>query len=287
MPAASPPPTLLIQADDFGASSGINRAVIAAYAAGKVQAASLMANAARAEEAAALARAHPGLQVGLHINLTAQAGQRCLARPADVPLLARADGRLKHGFLGLFLLSAFRAGELRRQAETEMRAQLDWVLSRGIRVSHIDSHRHVHMIPPLFRTARKLQAAYGIGRLRRVNESLWHTHATAGLGSAWLNGGLVKWAVLRLCGWAAGAGKWQAGVDSGPPAYFYSILHSTRMHGRVLRRFKPPARHETVELCFHPALMDEDGDTAPPDRKAFLLDSPHRRREFDAIMERH
>jgi len=266
-----------IHADDFGVSPGVNRAVAAAFGAGRLDSASLVANAAHAEEAAALARANPGLRVGVHLNLTAQMGQRPVAPPERVPLLVDGGGRLKRGFTGLLLLSWARPGALARQGEAEMRAQIEWAADRGLRPAHLDSHRHVHMIPALYRVAERLRDEYRIPRLRRVNESLRATWAGAGLGRAWINGGLVKWAALRACARAAGR-------RGGPEEeYFYSVLHGTRLHGRALRRLRIPAPHRTAELCFHPACPEADrgGD---PGLAAYRMFSPDRRREFEALM---
>ncbi|MCL1870918.1 MAG: ChbG/HpnK family deacetylase, partial [Promicromonosporaceae bacterium] len=187
------------------------------------------------------------------------------------------------GWAALLALSVLRPRELARQAEAEMRAQIRWALDRGLALAHLDSHRHAHMIPVLFRVAGGLRAEYGIPRLRRVNESLRATWAGAGLGRAWLDGGVVKWAALRACGWLAGPAA--AAGEAGAETYFYSILHATRLHGRALRRLKVPGRFGAVELCFHPCQGGPEAegvDRATAD--AFLLDSPNRRLEYEALM---
>jgi predicted glycoside hydrolase/deacetylase ChbG (UPF0249 family) len=264
-----------VNADDFGVSPGVNRAVIAAFQKGRLNSASLVVNAAFSEEALALARAHPGLKVGLHLNLTAQMGQKPVAPPARVPLLTDSQGRLKHGFLGLLALALSRPEKLRPQVETEMRAQIELALARGLKPAHLDSHRHVHMIPLLFETALKLKRAYGLERLRSVNESLRATRAGAGLGRALWNGGLVKYLALKACG------RFHSEESE---VYFYSILHSTRLFGRNLGRVLVPARYPAVELCFHPSLVEEDLKIDAPGLAAYRLFSPDRRREFEALL---
>ena len=268
-------PGLIVNIDDFGVSPGVNRAVMAAYQAGRCDSASLVINAAYSEQALALARGHPGLKVGLHLNLTAQMGQRPVAPPGQVPLLTDSEGRLKHGFLGLLTLALLRSKDLRPQAETEMRAQIELALERGLKPAHLDSHRHVHMIPLFFETALKLKREYGLGRLRSVNENLWATRAGAGLGRAWLDGGLIKYLVLKACG------RFHS-EESG--VYFYSILHSTRLFGRNIGRVLVPAGYLLVELCSHPSLLEEDLKINAPALAAYKLFSPDRQKEFEALM---
>jgi len=255
----------------------VNRAVITAFQKNRLDSASLVINAAYAEEALALARANPDLKVGLHLNLTAQMGQKPVASPGRVPLLADARGLLKHGFLGLLALALRRPGELGPQVETEMRAQIELALARGLKPAHLDSHRHVHLIPLLFETALKLKRDYGLGRLRRVNESLPATRAGAGLGRALWNGGLVKYVVLKTCG------RFHSEEESG--VYFYSILHTTRLFGRNLSRVLVPPSYPEVEICFHPSLVEEDSKIDASGLAAYRLFSPDRGRELEALLD--
>ncbi len=269
-------PRLIVNADDFGVSPGVNRAIVAAYERGRLHSASLVVNAAHTEEALALARAHPGLKVGLHFNLTAQMGQKPVAPPARVPLLIDAAGRLKHGFVSLLLLALLKPGELRPQVAAEMRAQAELALARGLTPAHLDSHRHVHMIPLIFEEALKIKRAYGLGRVRSVNENWRATMAGAGLGPALVNGGLVKFLVLKTCA------RFHSEESE---TYFYSLLHATRLFGRNLSRVLVPARYPAVELNFHPGLPEVDKETGQPGLAAYRLFSPDRQREFEALLD--
>lgn len=268
---------LIINADDFGASPGINRAVAVAHRDGVLNSASLMVNAPYAAEAVRLAAGLPGLKVGVHLNLTAQAGHRCLADPREAPLLARPNGVLRRGFFGLLLLSLLRPAALRRQAEVEMRAQVEKARTDGVVIAHLDSHRHVHMIPALFGVARRLQAEYGVSRLRDVNESLAATRRAAGLGRAALTGGLLKYLILKV---------FSRLNRGGGDCYFYSILHTTRLFGRNLGRVLVPAGWRAAEICLHPSVAAADREEWREDFRDFLLHSPNRQREFEALMDK-
>src|SRR3989442_12181882 len=80
---------LIVNADDFGRSAGVDRGILRAHREGIVTSTTFMANAPRADEAAALARATPTLDVGVHLVLT---HDRPLTDPVRIPSLVRADG---------------------------------------------------------------------------------------------------------------------------------------------------------------------------------------------------
>jgi predicted glycoside hydrolase/deacetylase ChbG (UPF0249 family) len=114
---------LIINADDFGYAAGVNRGILTAHAHGAVLSTSLMVDMPMAREAAALAKAHPGLGVGLHFTVTDNHGPT----------------------VDLFDLAAI---------ETELNRQYERCCELlGHPPTHIDSHHHVHLrkeLTPLF-----------------------------------------------------------------------------------------------------------------------------------------
>lgn len=127
---------LIVNADDFGASEGINHGIIEAHARGIVTSTSLMVTAAAAADAVGLAREHPALGIGLHWDLDSKdAG----------PMVDVGDG------------AAVRV-ELARQ----LRAFHELV---GRPPTHVDSHHHIHREPEVNPIARELVAPLG-GPLR-------------------------------------------------------------------------------------------------------------------------
>jgi hypothetical protein len=93
---------------------------------------------------------------------------------------------------------------------------------------------------------------------------------------ALVNGGLVKYMVLKTCG------RFHSEESE---TYFYSLIHSTRLFGRPIRRVLVPARYPAVEICFHPSLIEEDRKINEPGLAAYLLFSPDRQKEFEAILD--
>lgn len=133
---------LVVNADDFGISRGVNRGIVEAHRQGIVTSASLMANLPSAEDALTRAAVCPDLGLGLHLTLTAG---RPLCPPADVPTLVDTQGRFL--LLGT-LLARLSTGQVRpSEIRRELAAQIQWALKRGIRPDHLDSHHHVHIHP--------------------------------------------------------------------------------------------------------------------------------------------
>ncbi len=267
---------IIVNGDDFGASPGVNLAIMMAFRSGVLNSASLIMNAPYAGEALRLAAEHPALKVGIHLNLTSQGQERSLASPRDIPLLTDGGGRFRYGFLDLLRLSLTNKRELQRQVEIEMRAQIDGALAAGLSPAHLDSHRHVHMIPALFEVARKLKDAYRIERLRNVNEKLGATWRGSRPGWSLLNGGLVKFIVLKIC---SRFNHYEGEI------YFYSILHSTRLFGRSISRIMLPPPYRAVEICFHPSLIEVDRSIGDPAFADYHLYSFDRQKEFEALLE--
>src|SRR4030081_633307 len=132
---------LVINADDLGFASGVNRGIIEAHDAGTLSSASMMVNAPAFEEAAALARARrPRLRGGLHLNLVA-------GRPlTDAVSLTDARTGEFHSLGDLTrraLGGRVRANEVRRECDAQLRA----LAAAGIAPTHLDSHRHAHALP--------------------------------------------------------------------------------------------------------------------------------------------
>ena len=237
----------IVNADDMGMSGEINRAIAIAFRDGCVTSASLMMNAPFAEEAALFARGNPGLKIGVHLVLTEG---KPLSGASRLPLLA-SSGKLVHGFARLLWLSLAHRRSFSEQAETEWRAQIEAAIGLGLEISHLDSHRHVHMIPELFRLACRLRREYGIPRLRVVNESLWRSLSAARSLSCFFDGSLVKYGILKTFY------HWN-GVPS--DTYFYGLVYTGKIWGARARVYAP-RHYRAVEVALHPRSETDVPDT--------------------------
>ena len=148
---------LIVNADDFGLTRGVNRAIVEASSNGIVTSSTLMANGQAFEDAIAHAKSASRLSVGCHVVLVD--GSPVLGgRQASTLSDKRAkDGRFYDG-LGGFALRAVSGRVDADEIEAEVTAQIRKLQSAGISVSHLDSHKHTHILPqvlrPLLRAAR-------------------------------------------------------------------------------------------------------------------------------------
>lgn len=152
---------LIINADDFGLTSGVNRAIIEAHQAGVLTSATLMVSGRAAGEAAGLSLENPGLGVGLHVNLTSGAP---VLPPEKVPSLVGRDGCFPGVEKALLRLSAGLARG--REIEAEIAAQIERCRGLGIEPSHVDSHHHLHAHPRLRRILVRVCWRSGINKAR-------------------------------------------------------------------------------------------------------------------------
>src|SRR5579864_183500 len=155
---------LIVNADDFGRSSQINRAVLRAYREGILGSASLMVAGDAAEEAIEMARQNPGLAVGLHLVVVD--GPPVLPA-ARLRHLVDDRGRLPDAPVRLGMKYAF-SRRARRELAAEVAAQFERFAATGLPLSHVDGHQHMHMHPVVFDLLLPLGTKFGAGRVRIV-----------------------------------------------------------------------------------------------------------------------
>ena len=169
-------PRLIVNADDFGMAPGVNRAILELHAAEVLTSATLMARAAATEEAVKMALAMPSLGVGCHVVLV---DGNPASDPRSIPsLIDRTTGAL-YPSIGAFLKRLY-AGRIRRsEIEAEAAAQIALLQSYGLRLTHIDTHKHMHMFPFLLGPVLRAARAAGIRAVRNPFEPLWSINATS------------------------------------------------------------------------------------------------------------
>ncbi len=267
---------LIVNADDFGISCGVNEAIVTAYKKGCLNSTSMMMNVAHTDEAILLAKELPDLRVGIHLNLTNQLNQKPLSNPKDIPLLVDENGLLKNGFVNLMLTSFRFPKQLAAQVEIEMRAQVERAIAAGIQPTHLDSHRHVHMIPVLFKTAVKVARTYHIPRVRVVNENFFRTFFTTRNAHCLIDGGVIKYALLKFFYYVN---------RTKSPVYFYSIVHTTRLFGKNMRQITVPKGFDALEIGTHPSIIATDATSTEPHLDNYLLRRQDRQDEFEALLK--
>lgn len=164
-----------MNADDFGLTAGVNRAIIELHQAGVLTSTTLMARAAAAEEAIELARSTPSLGVGCHVVLV---DGEPLRSARELPALVDPGTGRFMPTLGKFLKRLLAVRIPSSEIEAEASAQIGLLRSRGIALTHIDTHKHVHMFPGVLRPVLRAARAAGIRAVRNPFEPKWSLRAT-------------------------------------------------------------------------------------------------------------
>jgi hopanoid biosynthesis associated protein HpnK len=166
---------LIVNADDFGLTSGVNRAILELHGAGVLTSATLMARSTASAEAIAMARATPSLGVGCHIVLVD--GDPVLPKCKLPTLVDQRTGHF-HPTLGVFLQRLFTGRISVAEIEIETAAQLSLLQGEGLALTHIDTHKHIHMLPAVLKPILRAAANRGIRRIRNPFEPAWSRNAT-------------------------------------------------------------------------------------------------------------
>ncbi|HSP95815.1 MAG TPA: hopanoid biosynthesis-associated protein HpnK [Candidatus Dormibacteraeota bacterium] len=191
---------LIVAADDFGMSPGVNAGILCAHREGILTETSLMVRGAAVDEAVALARATPSLGVGLHLTLLQG---HCTAPANEIPLLVDADGRFSDNPVWTGMRYFFVPG-IRAQLRREITAQLDAFAATGLPLSHVDGHLTIHMHPNAIAVLLEVAERYRVRALRVPRDPLaaalrWdRRHAARKLFEGIAFGSLARWAAPRI-----------------------------------------------------------------------------------------
>jgi chitin disaccharide deacetylase len=156
---------LIVNADDFGFTAGVNRAIVEAHTRGIVTSSTLMANGRAFEDAIRLAKSVPSLSVGCHVVLID--GTPVLdAKQLPSITSAHSNGDRFRDGLQAFSARAL-AGRLDpEEIEAEASAQIRKLQSAGISVSHLDTHKHTHLFPAVLRPLLRAARTCGVRAIR-------------------------------------------------------------------------------------------------------------------------
>lgn len=233
---------LIVNADDFGISRGVNDGILEAARVGGITSTSLMVNLPDSADAVARARQCPGISVGLHFNLTVG---DALIGPSSL-----TQGTTSTFFPLSRLLAAASLGMLdESDIERECLAQIDRMTRAGFPPTHLDSHRHVHTHPAIYPAVLRAVQARRIPHLRVPCEPL---DVNAGV-----LGATMKKSVLLL---SANRSRRMNGAAMGPAQQItgfvgISLQGGTSFRERLFSLLRDlPAG--TTELMTHPGYPD-------------------------------
>ena len=211
-------------ADDFGMSPEINDAIVHSHTSGRLQAAALMMGQPGTQDAIALARMHPGLQIGWHLHLTD-------SQPATTERWPWGASPARAGW-SIGLLASARA--LMRR---EVHRQWNLFQATGLECRFINSHHHLHAHPFIYRTLHEVIGPRFAGWIRLGRPRFFHRRAPSEI--LFVAGDLVQARRRRLSPWRATDTLW--GLDR----LFH--MKATEVHDAI--DSLPAGFHE---FLFHP-----------------------------------
>jgi len=245
---------LIINADDFGLTAGVNRAIVESHQDGVVTSATLMANGQAFDDAVSLAKTHPQLGVGCHVVLVdgSPLVQQATKSLLDPGTSAAGSPKFREGigkFAVLALLGRLAADEI----EAEIAAQIGKLQSSGITVTHLDSHKHTHMFPRVFRPLLRAAKACGIKAIRNPFERIRASELAArpGMWRRWGEVGILQ----------SLANQFRDAVQNAEmitPDGTFAIVATGSLDERLFRRMVETLPDGVWEMVCHPGYNDSD-----------------------------
>jgi hopanoid biosynthesis associated protein HpnK len=245
---------LIVNADDLGFTSGVNRAIVDAHCHGIVTSATLMPNGPAFADAVQLLQAVPQLSVGCHVVLI---DGKPLLDPHQVPSLVETDARVdfRKGVMELAIRAL--AGRLdSEQIEAECAAQIRKLQSAGIAVSHVDTHKHTHLFPTVLSPLLRAAASCGVRAIRNPFGPRRPFKSPQLLARPGLWTRYAETRVLRLL-----AGTFRNVVDKQDfvtPDGTLGIEATGRLDETLFRAIVENIPEGTWELVCHPGYNDAD-----------------------------
>jgi chitin disaccharide deacetylase len=223
---------LVVNADDLGLTVGVNDGIFDAHDLGILTSASLFAAAPATADAIRRARRR---SIGLGVHLALVDGTPTL--PArTIPTLVNGDGRFRHSWRP-FLAACLQRRVSLEEVERELSAQIERVQTAGIRVTHLDTHKHVHLYPPVFAIVARLAVRFGIAVVRVPYER-----------GSWMNALLWMWAQQNY--------RLAARLGLRTP-HFIGRIDTGVLTRPSLHTMLRSARPGVTELMVHPGYADE------------------------------
>lgn len=243
-------PRLIINADDLGLTSGVNRAIEEAGRSGAITSATLMANSSRFEEAVGIARRLPELKIGCHVVLVD-------GEPVTQGLTSLTNGATRfRTSLKDFALAAAQKRIAQDEIQREAEAQITKIQSLGLKLTHVDTHKHTHMFPHVLRPLLKAARARDVYRVRNPFEPFraWPGGAILGKPGLWMRAFEV--AILKK--FAAEFVRIVREEKMTTTHGSVGVVATGKLSQSVLLRTIEALPEGTWELVCHPGYMDAD-----------------------------
>jgi chitin disaccharide deacetylase len=247
---------LIVNADDFGLTSGVNRAIAEAHRDGIVSSATLMANGAAFDDAVECARALPRLSVGCHVVLIDGPPVAPAARLDTLVAIRSAEPEKFYSSLSAFAARATLGGFDREQLVEEITAQIRKIQAAGIEVTHLDSHKHAHIFPEILAAMLRAAKICGVRAIRSPFVPMKAIMAQQFAGKRIL---LKRYGQVRILNTFARSFHRQmerAGLRA--PDGIIGVIETGVLDAALLRQALTSLPEGTWELVSHPGYADAE-----------------------------
>jgi hopanoid biosynthesis associated protein HpnK len=238
---------LILNADDFGLTRGVNEGILRAHRDGILTSTTLMANGDAFGHAVELAKATPSLGVGCHLVLV---GGSSVAPPEQIPSLVDSSGRLPSSLAAL--VARVISGAIRRaDIERELRAQIGKIQRAGLKPTHLDTHKHTHVHPRVLDALGRVAQEFGIHRIRKPIERLRDSWSSSGNPKQLVAASAARAATLQFR-------KLMRKYNLRAPDNFLGLASTGGLDETALRRLIDTLSPGQTEIMLHPGICDAD-----------------------------
>jgi chitin disaccharide deacetylase len=269
---------LIVNADDFGLTTGVNRAISEAHRDGIVSSATLMANGPAFEDAVKTAKDDTSLSVGCHVVLIDGSPVSPATRLDTMVAIRSAEPEKFYASLSAFAARAMLGGFDREQLVEEITAQIRKIQAAGIEVTHLDSHKHAHIFPEILAAMLRAAKICGVRAIRSPFVPMKAIMAQQFAGKRIL---MKRYGQVRVLNMFAPAFRRQlerSGLRA--PDGVIGVIETGVLDSVLLRQALTSLPEGTWELVSHPGYADADLRAAHTrlvesrERERSLLTSP-------------
>jgi len=232
---------LIVSGDDFGMTEGINRGILTGFNSGIITSTSLIATMPAFEHAVEMALENSDMDVGIHVSLTL--GRPCSDNDRLLPILG--EGKFVKSYRKFFE-SIYKNRIDLKDIKNEVSEQIKKIKNTGLKVTHLNSHQHIHMLPCLFSVIRELMKEHKIPFVRIPNELIGIQKIKS-----------LRWLELFMLGLFSKISKIkfiQSEVNSAD--YFWGLSCSEALSLVDLMHILKSLKYGVNELMCHPGYED-------------------------------
>lgn len=261
----------IINADDLGMTPGTNEAIFRGFDNGMITHSSIMTNCDYFLDAIDGLKTRKNLKIGIHLNLTYGKALN------NSKVYNNNSGIFNLGYMAI-ILKSLQNNDFLIQVEKEFELQILRAIEAGISITHIDSHRHIHLIPKIYNIVVELAVKYKIKRVRVINENIFDSFLMTKKYNFFLNGGLVKYFLLKTFSIINTKKRNLYGEIK-----FYSILYTGVIDKDILKKLQLSSQR--YEVMVHPGIIEMDMlvNFYDENEKKYRL-SIERENELDAVL---